>query len=112
MKQIARLLNILGVAIVALYLLGALLTAPKLDVTNLDKEEAISRIERTANGKDASLVARPFLSVMMNAINVAKTSLLISCGVVFVTGVILFLNILKRSEQTQQSGVADIQHKI
>lgn len=106
-----KALNIFGLTLAVLYLFAALLTGPKYGVTSRDKDEAIARIERTANGKDASLVARPFLSLMMNVITSAKTSLLLSCGVVFVNGVIFFANIRTNRQQQPRETPPGVPHK-
>jgi len=111
MKRITKALNAFGLTLAALYLLAALLTAPKFSLTSRDKDEALDRIEKTANGKDASLVARPFLSLMMNVITSAKTSLLLSCGVVLVNGAIFFANILANRHRTSETNPAGVSRK-
>ncbi len=98
-----RVLNIVGLALSALFLLTALLTAPKFAITSQDKEEALARIEKTANGKEAGLVARPFLSLMMNVITSAKSSLLFSCGLVAFSGVVFFANIRASQRRARES---------
>jgi len=88
-----EVLNAAGAALAALYLLGALVFGPKLAFRDEDKQDVLARIEAAPTGRDASVVARPFLSVMMDVINSANGALLISCGVVLVNGCIFLVNV-------------------
>ena len=111
MNRITKVLNVFGLSVAAIYLLGGLLTAPKFGVTTRDKDEALAQIEKTATGKDASIVARPFLSLMMNVIASAKISLLLSCGVVLVNGCIFFVNIVASRQRTSETNPDAVPHK-
>lgn len=93
MKRASSILTVLGLVLAVLYLVTALLTAPKFAVTWQDRDEALARIGTATNGKDASLLARPYLNLMMNVLTSAKHSLLISCGLVFFNGLIFVVNI-------------------
>jgi hypothetical protein len=65
---------------------------PKLAFRNQDKQDLLVRIEAAATGKEASVLARPFLGLMMNVINFSTGALEISCGVVLFSGCVFLAN--------------------
>jgi hypothetical protein len=98
------MLNKVGAIVAVLYLLGALIFGPKLAFTNEDKQDILARIEGAATGKEASLIARPFLGLMMNVINSGNGALLISCGVVFFSGCVFFANAREARKSSRERG--------
>jgi predicted acyltransferase len=86
--------NIIGLALAALYLLSGLMFGPKLAFRTEDKQYLLEKIEAAPTGKEASTIARPFLSIMINVISSANGALLVSCGVVLLNGCIFLINLM------------------
>jgi hypothetical protein len=85
------------------YLIGALVFGPKLAFRDEDKQDLLARIEAAPTGREASVIARPFLSLMMNVINSANGALLLSCAVVLFNGCILLVNVFADGKRDPRS---------
>jgi hypothetical protein len=86
LKDIPRL----GMVICVLYLVAAVFLADPLSIGTADKEAFITRMENSGTVFDACNVARPFISLAVDALRVAKVLTGLSLVATVLNGILFF----------------------